>query len=129
MGARILFLDDMNERHEAFQKTVGVPVDHVFTAAWAIKMLKEEKYDQVFLDHDLSIDDILVAPGEPTKEPTGMDVVDHILTMEEPPAEVVVHSANPAAADRMGQKLREHPAGIRVLVQAFPTLIASLRRR
>lgn len=84
----ILFLDDMENRHREFERFArgrnGHVIIQVHTAEEAIKLLQTMKFDQVFLDHDLSHEDIMVKVGEPSKVPTGMTVVDHILTMEEP---------------------------------------------
>lgn len=110
----VLFLDDDHQRHGLFRAHVehrGYPrrfhMLYAFTAAEAIQALREHEGDvlQAFLDHDLSEDDILVAVGAPTKVPTGMTVVDHILQMARPPTSVVVHSYNHAAAVEMCARL------------------------
>jgi len=128
---KILFLDDMEERHKSFEETIELyddspryEIDHVYTAYDAVEKIRATRYDQVFLDHDLSEDDIMIEPNAVSKEPTGMDVVDHIMTMEHPPSWIVIHSCNEPAAQLMQRKLNEHPAGIRVTRQAFPWLIA-----
>ena len=76
---------------------------YAFSAAEAIAALDAHTSELVraFLDHDLSIDDVLVEVGAPSKVPTGMAVVDHIVAMPRPPAAVVVHSLNEAAAIEM----------------------------
>lgn len=113
--AVVLFLDDDQERHRRFQACVaarGYPeryrMVYVFTAADAIQALRDHEGEitQAFLDHDLSEDDLCVALGEPTRVPTGMTVVDHILTMQRPPDAVVVHSLNYDAAVEMCERLR-----------------------
>ena len=121
----VVFLDDVWERHKAFNNAApdDVRIWHPYTAASAIKMIERVKPYQVFLDHDLSLDDIMCEVGQPTKEPTGMMVVDHILTMEEPPMEVYVHTCNGPAGQEMAKRLRTHPAGITVRVVPFPHLI------
>lgn len=131
---RILFLDDMVHRHDTFKKysCMIAPHDHEVVQAWtarqAIDRLKGEKFDQVFLDHDLCEDDIMVKVGDKTKVATGMDVVDFIMKMEEPPMDVIVHSCNGPAAWEMCYRLAEHPAKIRVRRLAFPDLVAALQR-
>lgn len=110
----VLFLDDDHERHWQFRTRVealGYSKHHrmlyVFSAAEAIAALDAHGDDivQAFLDHDLSEDDILIEVGAPSKVPTGMTVVDHILAMPKPPAAVVVHSYNHVAAVEMCARL------------------------
>lgn len=128
MATTVLFLDDMLARHKAFM--ANTPVDQelnvhaCFTAADAIRDLQDPSdIDQVFLDHDLSEDDIMSVPGAPTKVATGMAVVDHIMTMATPPREIFVHTCNPAAAVAMVQRLAGHPARPIVRALPFPQLI------
>jgi CheY-like chemotaxis protein len=112
--AYVLFLDDDRHRHAHFRACVegrGYRRDHrilyVFTAADAIDALRryEGKITEVFLDHDLCEEDHWVAPGAPSKVPTGMVVVDHITTMRRPPPRVTVHSFNHDAAVEMCARL------------------------
>lgn len=138
---RILFLDDMEARHAAVSKVLPdnahVSVDYVWTAEQAIEALSKTDYTTVFLDHDLSEDDILMLPGGKSKVPTGMDVVHHILTMKVPPHNVVIHSMNGPAAEAMYWKLQGHPIRLNepsllgrsmtVTRVPFPSLIARLR--
>ena len=127
---KILFLDDMGWRHSEFtRRTDKMPDAKVWqahTAKGAIALLESETFDQVFLDHDLSDDDIMVKPGGKTKVPTGMDVVDFIMKMESPPMDIVVHSCNGPAALTMAYRLAEHPAKIRVRRLAFPELLRAI---
>jgi hypothetical protein len=114
--ANVLFLDDMEERHKAFINRFGMNeklrIWQVRTAADAIGWINRFEqngwyFDQVFLDHDLSIDDIMCQPGGPSKVPTGMDVVDRIcqLSFELAPRRAYVHSMNEPAARVMVAKL------------------------
>jgi hypothetical protein len=126
---RVLFLDDMIDRHREFVKATlgrGHDIVQAWTAAEAIKKLDSEKFDQVFLDHDLSEDDIMIKVGAKSKVRTGMDVVDHIMKMEVPPPEVIVHSCNGPAALQMAYRLSEHPAKIVVKRLAFPELLRAI---
>jgi len=126
---RILFLDDMEQRHTEFIKATlgrGHVVVQVWTASDAIRQLNTGKFDQVFLDHDLSEDDIMIKVGAKSKVRTGMDVVDHILEMDPPPPEVIVHSCNGPAALQMAYRLAEHPAKIAVKRLAFPELLRAI---
>src|SRR5882757_10052199 len=108
--ACLLFLDDDQDRHQRFRHRTealgyGAKYEMIYahSAAEAIEALQahEGELIQAFLDHDLSEADIMVAVGAPSKVPTGMTVVDHILTMKRPPAAVTVHSYNQPAAVEM----------------------------
>lgn len=127
---KILFLDDMGWRHSEFTRRSDrwpkVRVWQAHTAKGAIELLKSEQFDQAFLDHDLSEDDIMVTVGGPSKVPTGMDVVDHIMTMESPPMDIIVHSCNGPARDAMVAKLESHPAKPKVRGIPFPSLLVFL---
>lgn len=110
----VLFLDDDRERHTHFRAWVEVlgyahrhRLIYVFTAADAIDALRthEGEISTAFLDHDLCEDDHWVAPGAPSKVPTGMVVVDHIVTMRQPPSAITVHSFNYHAAVAMCARL------------------------
>ncbi|HEY0193044.1 MAG TPA: cyclic-phosphate processing receiver domain-containing protein [Kofleriaceae bacterium] len=110
----VLFLDDDHQRHGLFRAQIEqrgyarrFQMLYAFSAEQAIQALRDHEGDilQAFLDHDLSEDDIMVAVGAPSKVPTGMTVVDHILTMKRPPTAVVVHSYNQVAAIEMCARL------------------------
>lgn len=114
--ACLLFLDDDHSRHAQFRERADelgygakYKMIYVHTAAEAIEALQahEGELIQAFLDHDLSEDDIMVAVGGSSKVPTGMAVVDHILTMKRPPVSVTVHSYNGPAAVEMCARLSE----------------------
>lgn len=130
MSGKILFLDDMGWRHSEFTRRTdmdpGVRVWQAHHAMGAIALLNSEIFDQVFLDHDLSEDDIMIVPGQKSQVPTGMTVVDHIMGMDNPPKDVIVHSCNEPAAMAMVVKLESHPAKIRVRRIAFPHLLQLL---
>ncbi len=125
--AKVLFLDDMGWRHSEFTRLTdrqpNVRVWQAHTAKGAIALLQSEKFDQVFLDHDLSEDDIMCEVGGPSTVPTGMVVVDHIMTMSDPPRDIIVHSCNGPARMAMVVKLESHPVGIRVRGLPFPELL------
>lgn len=111
----VLFLDDMEVRHQSFMKKFGMQDVRIWqarSATEAIEILKRARdqgqyFAQVFLDHDLSLDDIMCPPGGPSKVPTGMDVVDFICGMKfgEQPRIAIVHSMNEPAARIMVSKL------------------------
>jgi hypothetical protein len=116
--ACVLFLDDDHDRHQRFHACIEARgyldrfrMIYVFTAADAIQALRDHEGEivQAYLDHDLSEDDLCVALGAPTRVPTGMAVVDHIVTMHKPPSSVVVHSLNHDAALEMCARLAALP--------------------
>lgn len=129
----VLFLDDMEWRHHEFGRIAArefpeVRVHHAWSAEEAIEMLDSIEFVQAFLDHDLSEDDIMVVPGKPSKVLTGMAVVDHLLSMERPPWDIVVHSCNGPARLAMATKLEESGKFVRVRAIPFPELIQLLSR-
>ncbi len=130
MTSKILFLDDMGWRHSEFTRiTDRLPETRVWqahSAKGAIELLKSETFQQVFLDHDLSEEDVMIKVGEKGTAPTGMDVVEHILTMDSPPTDIIVHSCNGPAAEEMVRRLESHPKKIQVRRIPFPTLIQRL---
>lgn len=122
----VLFLDDDRERHARFRLRMGAlgyprryHLHYVFTAADAIAALQEHEGEiaHAFLDHDLCEDDHWVVPGAPSKVPTGMMVVDHIVTMRQPPSRVTVHSFNYHAALEMCSRLARLPS---MTIQRIP---------
>jgi DNA-binding LacI/PurR family transcriptional regulator len=109
-----LFLDDDHDRHvhfraraEALRQLGHERILYVFSAAEAIAALRDHDGEiaEAFLDHDLCMEDHWVAPGAPSKVPTGMAVVDYIVTMRQPPAVITVHSFNYDAALVMCSRL------------------------
>ena len=130
-GTRILFLDDMAWRHSEFAKALfkrgveRVEVHRAWTAAEAKEYLHMYEFDQVFLDHDLCEEDIMLEVGERGKEASGMDVVDHIVAMENPPKDIIVHSLNGPARFEMCRRLEER-GGIRVRNLPFHDLLRLL---
>lgn len=109
---RVLFLDDDRERHRAFKANA---IGHDLVQAWsyeeALAALAGERFDQVFLDHDLSDQ---AAMGQPRPgERTGLDVAILVATLpdEKRPHLVIIHSYNPDGARRMHRVLAD--AGMR----------------
>ena len=114
---KILFLDDQEERHAIFhnQHLGGdVRIDHVRTAPEAIAKLHTRKYDEVHLDHDLGTE------GPKENCGSGYDVAEFITCMaeEERPLQVVIHSFNMPAAERMFYLLRPYVPTKRYLFKA-----------
>jgi hypothetical protein len=102
---RILFLDDDDDRHNRFRGHVepAHTVVSVHTVKEAIEALKGERFDQVWLDHDLDltyiVDGVAIAPEE-----TGKDVAHYIslhMERDKMPFVVVIHSVNPGGAREM----------------------------
>jgi len=131
----ILFLDDDEDRHRAFKSRIRslgylskYQMIYAYNARFAIEML--EKHEgvivQAFLDHDLSEEDQMSKVGAVTKVPTGMTVVDRIVNMSEPPANIIVHSLNPDAAEEMVKRLVE-TRRISVSWVPFTVLLTRLR--
>lgn len=92
---RILFLDDMEDRHSAFtQANIGHHIDRVWSAREAIEALAvNEQYDIASLDHDLDPGSYEGAP----KEMTGYDVARAMVSDElkaKLPKLTIVHSLN-----------------------------------
>lgn len=105
---RILFLDDMEVRHEGINKIItNGKIDHAYTVEEAKFYLNMHKYDLVFLDHDLSASHY-GAEVSAIQEETGFDVALFISEMDEDslPTQVIIHSWNPAGAERMHKQLQ-----------------------
>jgi CheY-like chemotaxis protein len=105
---KVLFLDDMKTRHDAFRrKMIGHDVTHVHTAREAIEALDKAIYDVAHLDHDLSDEHyeqdeyVGFSPG------TGMDVVDHLvkMSMDQRPLAVIVHTFNERGREMLARLL------------------------
>jgi CheY-like chemotaxis protein len=77
---RIFFLDDSNERVKKFRKnSVGHNVDYAESAEQAIEMLKRNRYDLIYLDHDLAAEHY---NGSYTTAKTGYDVAKKLAEYE-----------------------------------------------
>lgn len=132
MTADVLFLDDMQWRHREFRRLVerrgdDVRVWHVHTANEAIELLGRVSFAQVFLDHDLSEEDVMVQVDAESIVPTGMVVVDHIVDMDKPPPDVIVHSLNGPAREEMVRRLQSCPGVERVRGVPFTDLVVRLQ--
>ena len=99
---KILFLDDDNVRHVQFKSVIQKDkheIDYVYTSTACISKLKNNNYDIIFLDHDLG-GQIYV---EETKG-SGYEValyIENKLDKKSLPKNVIIHSFNPAGAERM----------------------------
>lgn len=107
-GSKILFLDDDETRHRQFKRaTLGCLVTQAYSADEAITSLATGTFDAAFLDHDLSVEDVMSAPGAKTLAPTGQVVADYIASLDATrrPGVVLVHSMNPAGSQSMAAAL------------------------
>lgn len=105
---KILFLDDNENRHKSFgTKNIGRLINHVYSAAEAIKALSEESFDIVSLDHDLAYEANMTMPDR--GDGSGYDVAMFISEMDpdKRPATVIIHSWNPPGCRRMLAALKD----------------------
>lgn len=105
---KILFLDDDAERHARFKVAhIGIEVTYASSAMEAIDALKAICFDEAYLDHDLGGEKSQMTLP-PWHEGSGYDVAVYISTLPEDrrPYKVVIHSYNPAGAERMEKVLR-----------------------
>ncbi len=110
---RILILDDDEIRHKHFAKHYADHyVKHVYShTAAVVALMNDERYDLVHLDHDLNdfVDYDPAFPGQGHIEFTGMDTAVFItnrLGYDNQPSKIIIHSWNPAGAQRMLQHLQ-----------------------
>lgn len=123
---KILFLDDMSQRHDLFEdyaKGVNATIVHVFSAKSAIKALEASgPFDVAFLDHDLG--DTQFAPTQfaPSDEKSGYAVAQWIAAHPESIKDhVIIHSYNPAGAKNMVMALIDSPFDV-VAIPFGPSL-------
>jgi two-component SAPR family response regulator len=95
---RILILDDKINRHKEFNKRlIGHIVKNVYTSKQAIEELYKNKWDYVFLDHDLG-EEINV----PSVIDTGWEVAKWLSDHpEKQPERIIIHSFNTEGAKNM----------------------------
>jgi len=102
---RVLILEDDPGRMVRFRemfRDAGVEITHAATASDAIASLRSDLFDAVFLDHDLG-GQVYVDSDEPN---TGFQVARALPDTPNQHAFIVVHSWNPAGAQRMLDVLR-----------------------
>jgi CheY-like chemotaxis protein len=93
---KILFLDDMKSRRDAFQQqSIGHNVDFATNADECVQLLKSNKYDLIYLDHDLEAEHY--HQGRDTSpDKDGRFVAQALMGMENHHGtNVIVHSLNP----------------------------------
>lgn len=119
---KILFLDDDEFRHEVVRKqltSAGVEIVAVKTAKDAIDRILREKFDFIFLDHDL--DGTIYAPSGPG---TGFEVAGHVSASVNRDTRVIVHSLNHLGAEKMVQAIGRNATW--VPFYGLPKLLAQL---
>lgn len=101
---RILILDDDKTRLSTFkQRLIGHDVCCVETSSDTIKKLSEEKWDAVFLDHDLNGQAYV-----PSGPGTGYEVATWLSEHEDrKPNRIILHTFNGPGAQNMLNKLPE----------------------
>lgn len=102
---KLLFLDDNIARHKLFL-TWYRGGDHCYGYDDCVRLLSENKYDVVSLDHDLSENDEYCVPGVTNKGRTGTDVAKFIAQLSAKPNVAIIHSYNPIGAAYMAEILR-----------------------
>jgi len=105
---KILFLDDMQRRHDAFKRAaIGHSVDHVFDAKSAIAALEKNEYDMIYLDHDLAAEQY--EHGRDTsKDEDGCFVARSLRDMTQHHGKtVIVHSLNPIGRANIKSVLKD----------------------
>jgi len=105
---RILILEDSVERQEQFYKNlINYDVEITDSSKTAIQKLSNEKWDILFLDHDLG--------GEayvPSGENTGYEVAKFLEENQQfMPRNIVVHSLNSVGAKNINDAL---PNAVRI---------------
>lgn len=116
---KVLFLDDDQNRHDAFRPHCAhVELHAVYTAKEAIQKLGEHNFDVAFLDHDLGGDSFV--PSE--RGDTGYQVAQYMSRQQPPVVRLcVVHSLNPAGSANIHGLLKQ--AGYSVVQCPFTMLL------
>lgn len=117
---KVLFVDDMEMRHSEFDRQIlemGLNGEWEIWRAYdgerGLKLIKEQKFDVMFLDHDLA--DIHYVEGNGGKmvlndRVSGTELAEAVANLPEEmkPSVVVVHSWNSAGRKRMMSILKNH---------------------
>ena len=92
--------------------TTRFPLNYEVISAYSVEeaknLMSKYKFSYLFLDHDLSEEDIMCIPGQKTLCPTGMDFVDWLIKNYNPCdfMHIKCHSWNSSARLRMFQALQ-----------------------
>lgn len=99
----ILFLDDSDHRIKAF-KSVVKEAKIAQTAQRCIDLLStQDTWNVIFLDHDLGGQIDVMSE----RDDTGMEVVRWIVTNQPQIRNIIVHTLNQSAGQRMVDKLKD----------------------
>lgn len=102
---KILIVEDMDDRNKWFKDTFkDHELDMVNNSKEAIELVKNNKYDFIFLDHDLG-NRIFVHSND---ENTGYQVAIEIPKTENKQTPVVLHSWNPGGVKNMEIALKDN---------------------
>lgn len=124
---QIFLLDDDRRRHRWFEKRFdGDDLDIAETVDEAKELLKENRYDAIFLDHDL-LPEHYESNDHDDFARTGYAVAEWLNENRDNnrAATVIVHTRNADAAVRMVEKLRE--TGRQVEYVPFPLLDVKIK--
>ena len=111
---RVFVLEDNSSRMVKFRRElIGNRVDHAETLDAGREMILANKYDLIFLDHDLGGKEMVDSADEDTGYHLALIIASDDRNKETP---CVVHSCNPAGADNM---VRALPHAVKV---PFPSL-------
>ena len=103
---KVLFLDDMPVRFQKFEaifKDECNEILHAETSKDAIGLLQNNKFDAIFLDHDLGGTYFV-----PSGEDTGFEVAEWICENVDYKPIIIIHSMNPMGGVNMHHKLQDH---------------------
>ena len=117
---RILFLDDSPARRKWAEKTLKTAGNYIDTSASAFDAIcafGHNRFDVVYLDHDLNEE----AFEDSSVRNCGMEVVRWIVANKPTIGEIIVHSMNTPAGHEMVQKLQE--AGYTAKYRSFYRMI------
>lgn len=108
--ARVLVVEDFQDRVDCLVSDgiIRTEFTHAKNALQALDYL-DERWDVIFLDHDLET--YLQDPYK--REITGTDIARYMATLDWRPSRVIIHSMNPTGAIAMERILRD--AGFSVL--------------
>jgi CheY-like chemotaxis protein len=115
---RVLLVEDDEERRLWFRsRLIGTPYDVTKDVEEAKRLIDENEYTQIFLDHDLSDEHYAVWQEGSTRhdETTGYAVAKYLAENPEKSkdAEIIIHSLNPIGSDRMWRKMKETRRDVR----------------
>ena len=102
---KVLFVDDMQIRFDRFQekfKDECNEITYASTVEVAIDALKKEKFDCIFLDHDLGGQYFV-----PSGKNTGYEIAEWIGNNMDYKPIIIIHSMNPIGGVNMHRILQE----------------------